>query len=215
LASRAAPSRQHVIVRYPRARFLVELARARGLLSSCAMLAAVKQAGIAMICAAFGFAAGLTARRDPPSPSPRPSPSPSPSTSMASCPAPAPCPAPVALVPPLPPTRVSPPSPALTSTPAPLLLERTTTARRETPLAAFRFVGIGPFGGLRLARVRPGTLPAALGLQTGDELLTINDFRMSDPEQALTAYARLRYADRLNLVVARNGQKTAIVYFVR
>jgi general secretion pathway protein C len=86
---------------------------------------------------------------------------------------------------------------------------------RGTPLSAFRFLGIGPHGGLRLARVRPGTLPAALGLQTGDELLTINDFRMTDPEQALTAYARLRYADRLSLVLARNGQKTSIVYFVR
>lgn len=160
------------------------------------MLVYVKQVGLAVSCAACGLAAGLSAHSAPPPvATPRPCPASTP------CPAQKPCPAPIALNP--------------SSKPPPPPIERPATTHRDTPLSAFRFLGIGPSGGLRLARVRPGTLPAALGLQTGDELLTINDFRMTDPEQALTAYARLRYADRLNLVVARNGQKTAIFYFVR
>jgi general secretion pathway protein C len=54
-----------------------------------------------------------------------------------------------------------------------------------------------------------------LGLKSGDELISINDFRLTDPQQALTAYARLRYAERLRLVIERNGAQTEIVYFVR
>lgn len=177
------------------------------------MLAHFKQIALAAICAACGFASGLTSR-------PRPLPLARPCPASTPCPAPtalapltrgvpAPCPVPIA---PTPPASVT--SPALAA-PIPPSRPDTVIPLYDTPLSAFRFVGIGPFGGLRLARVRPGTLPAALGLQTGDELLTINDFRMSDPEQALTAYARLRHAERLNLVIARKGQKTAIVYFVR
>lgn len=66
-----------------------------------------------------------------------------------------------------------------------------------------------------MARVQPGSLPAALGLRSGDELLSINDYRLTNPEQALTAYARLRYASRLNLLIERNGARTELVYFVR
>jgi general secretion pathway protein C len=58
-------------------------------------------------------------------------------------------------------------------------------------------------------------LPAALGLRGGDELLAVNDFRITDPEQALLAYARLRTAERLELSIQRDGARTAIVYFVR
>ncbi|HYQ14274.1 MAG TPA: hypothetical protein VEQ58_00900 [Polyangiaceae bacterium] len=123
------------------------------------------------------------------------------------------------------PKKVSPvPAPSVALVPAPrvAVAPPPTTAVPAAPeprgpsmLSAFRFAGVGPSGGLRLARVRPNTLPAALGLQSGDELLSINKFRLSDPEQALTAYARLRYADRLELAVQRNGQRTDIVYSVR
>ena len=116
-------------------------------------------------------------------------------------------------------TRPRPPLPALPRE-APSPAPRDTTPslagpRPPSPLQAFRFAGLGPAGGLRLARVRPGTLPAALGLQTGDELLTINNFRITDPEQALLAYSRLRTADRLQLAISRLGQRTELVYFIR
>jgi membrane-associated protease RseP (regulator of RpoE activity) len=86
---------------------------------------------------------------------------------------------------------------------------------RAPLLGSFRIVGLGPSGGLRLGRVLPQTLAAAIGLRSGDELLSINQFQLGNPEQALTAYARLRSADRLILAVARRGQRTEIVYSIR
>jgi general secretion pathway protein C len=68
---------------------------------------------------------------------------------------------------------------------------------------------------MRLARVTPGTLPDALGLQSYDELISVNGYRLNDPEQALMAYARLRSAERLSLALHRGGKATEIVYFVR
>jgi general secretion pathway protein C len=82
-------------------------------------------------------------------------------------------------------------------------------------LSAFRFLGPGSHGGLLLSRVRPGSLPDAIGLRSYDELVSINGFRVSDPEQALLAYARLRQAERLTLELHRNGGSTQIVYFIR
>jgi len=82
-------------------------------------------------------------------------------------------------------------------------------------LSSFRLVGLGPNGGLRLGRLFPASLPAAIGLQSGDELISINSFRLVDPEQALLAYARLRSADRLSLRLSRHGAQTEIVYFIR
>jgi hypothetical protein len=90
-------------------------------------------------------------------------------------------------------------------------------ARAASPslLSSFRLAGLGPNGGWRLGRVVPASLPAAIGLQSGDELISINSFRLADPEQALLAYARLRSADRLSLRLSRHGAPTEIVYFIR
>lgn len=103
----------------------------------------------------------------------------------------------------------------LVRTPATAPPEPRTPASSGSPLAAFRFAGLGPAGGLRLSRVRAGTLPDALGLRSGDELVSINDYKLADPEQALTAYARLRGAERLRLAVIRGGARTELVYFIR
>lgn len=82
-------------------------------------------------------------------------------------------------------------------------------------LSGFRVLGPGARGGVRLARVAPGSLPAALGLRSYDEIISINGYRLGDPEQALLAYARLRTAERLALKLERGGEPTEIVYFVR
>jgi general secretion pathway protein C len=58
-------------------------------------------------------------------------------------------------------------------------------------------------------------LPEALGLRSGDELISVNDFKLADPEQALNAYARLRTAERLRLAVSRGGARAELVYFIR
>jgi hypothetical protein len=114
-----------------------------------------------------------------------------------------------------PPAGIAAPPPTTAAPTLPTPPPATTPTGGPALLSAFRFQGFGAAGGLRLGRVRAGTLPATLGLQSGDELVSINDFRIADPEQALTAYARLRTADRLELAIRRNGQAMAIVYFLR
>lgn len=151
------------------------------------------------VSAAFGFAGAYVVPRAPPparvvtrvvsAPAPPPRDCPS------AAPAPAPAPRPLPKSEPTPRTE-----------PAP---------RRASPLKAFRFVGLGPAGGLRLGRVAPGSLPDALGLHSGDELISVNDFKLADPEQALNAYARLRTASRLQLAVSRGGARAELVYFIR
>jgi general secretion pathway protein C len=64
----------------------------------------------------------------------------------------------------------------------------------------------GQIIGLRLFGIRPGSLLSALGLQNGDRLETINGFSVASPEQALTAYARLRTATRLSVQLSRVGK---------
>jgi hypothetical protein len=165
---------------------------------------------IAGACGALGFGAAYFVPR--PAPPPRiltrvvtrePAPIPS-----CMCRAPAPATTSAPMTPrgrTLPPTFIGEPPPATTSGPSP----------RASALAAFRFSGLGPSGGLRLARVRAGTLPEALGLRSGDELLSINGFKISDPEQALTAYARLRTADTLRLSIQRGGVPSELLYVIR
>jgi len=61
-----------------------------------------------------------------------------------------------------------------------------------------------------LRGVRDGSLLHSLGLRDGDELHSINGFDISDPEGALTAYAKLRTADHLTLSVVRGGKPMSI-----
>ncbi|MGZ5970074.1 MAG: type II secretion system protein GspC, partial [Polyangiales bacterium] len=63
----------------------------------------------------------------------------------------------------------------------------------------------GKVVGIRLLNIRPDTLLGKLGLQTGDQLRTINGFDMSSPEKALEAYAKLRTAPQIQVGVVRNG----------
>jgi general secretion pathway protein C len=64
--------------------------------------------------------------------------------------------------------------------------------------------------GLKLSRVRPGTLMDTLGMKNGDVLQSINGFELTNPQKALEAYGRLRAADRLTLTLQRGGQPTNI-----
>jgi len=86
---------------------------------------------------------------------------------------------------------------------------------RASLLSAFRFAGFGPNGGLRLGRVTPGTLPDLLGLKTGDEVISLNGFRIAEPQQALLAYARLPYTDDWVARINRGGAMTEIRYALR
>jgi general secretion pathway protein C len=58
-------------------------------------------------------------------------------------------------------------------------------------------------------------LLATLGMEDGDRLETINGFDLTNPEQALEAYARLRTAERLILRVHRRGRPVELEVHVR
>jgi general secretion pathway protein C len=64
----------------------------------------------------------------------------------------------------------------------------------------------GSVAGIRLLGIGPGSLLAAVGLQNGDRLESINGFEVGTPEQMVTAYASLRTSPNLSLRVTRAGQ---------
>ncbi|MBW2455621.1 MAG: general secretion pathway protein GspC [Deltaproteobacteria bacterium] len=69
--------------------------------------------------------------------------------------------------------------------------------------------------GLKLSRVRPGTLFDTLGLKNGDQLSAINGFELTDPQKALEAYGRLRTADQLKLQITRGGAPVTIDFNIQ
>jgi len=69
--------------------------------------------------------------------------------------------------------------------------------------------------GIRLFGIKTDSLLAALGLQTGDRLASINGFNMGSPEKALEAYARLRTASQLDIVVNRHNADVSIVHHIK
>jgi general secretion pathway protein C len=69
--------------------------------------------------------------------------------------------------------------------------------------------------GLKMSRIREGTLLNVLGLKNGDQVQSINGFDLTDPQKALEAYGRLRTADRLTLKVNRNGKAQNIDYNIQ
>ena len=69
--------------------------------------------------------------------------------------------------------------------------------------------------GLRLSRIRKGTLLHTLGLSNGDEIRTINGFELTNPQKALEAYGRLRTANRLSLQIVRKGKPTTIDFNIQ
>lgn len=94
------------------------------------------------------------------------------------------------------PTESVPAAPALAAAPAPLLRSlRVVPEQRD-----------GRVVGLRLLGIRPSSLLGSLGLQNGDRLDSINGFSVASPEKALEAYARLRTASRLNVLLTRAGK---------
>jgi general secretion pathway protein C len=71
-------------------------------------------------------------------------------------------------------------------------------------------------GGARVVAVKPGTVVATLGIESGDRLLTINGFDVSSPEKMLEAYARLRTgATHVTVRLDRGGRTMDLEYAIR
>jgi type II secretion system protein C len=69
--------------------------------------------------------------------------------------------------------------------------------------------------GLRIAKLLPGTPLDALGLRAGDVLTSLDGIALTSPDRLLAAYARLPAAERLRLVIVRDGRAQQLDYEVR
>lgn len=69
--------------------------------------------------------------------------------------------------------------------------------------------------GLRVSRVRGGTLLDVIGVKRGDTIQSINGFDLTNPQKALEAYGRLRTASNLTLQLQRRGKPVTIEYRVQ
>lgn len=69
--------------------------------------------------------------------------------------------------------------------------------------------------GVKIYGIRRSSLLGRLGIQNGDMLRTINGFDLTEPDNVLEAYARLRSADRLSLSIERRGSPVSMDYQIR
>lgn len=69
--------------------------------------------------------------------------------------------------------------------------------------------------GFTLREVRNGGIYHSLGLMNGDVLLRINDYNISNPENALQAFTALRGMDRVQVDIVRSGTKMTMTYQIR
>jgi general secretion pathway protein C len=69
--------------------------------------------------------------------------------------------------------------------------------------------------GIRLFGLKPDSFLGVLGMENGDRLQTINGFDVANPERALEAYARIRFADKITVSVNRRGANVDLDYTIR
>lgn len=66
--------------------------------------------------------------------------------------------------------------------------------------------------GVKIYGIRRDSLLGRLGLQSGDMLISVNGFAMTQPESAFDAYQHLRYGDALFVRLERRGEERVHVY---
>jgi general secretion pathway protein C len=69
--------------------------------------------------------------------------------------------------------------------------------------------------GLRITKLAPGTPLESLGVRAGDVLASLDGIPLTSPDRLLAAYARLPTAERLRLVIVRDGRAQQLDFEVR
>ena len=69
--------------------------------------------------------------------------------------------------------------------------------------------------GIRMTGVKPGSVLALIGIESGDVLMTVNGYEIADPQRALEAYARLRTAERMTLTLRRANRDKTVDFTVK
>lgn len=73
----------------------------------------------------------------------------------------------------------------------------------------------GAIRGMKVFGIRRGSVFAALGLQNGDTITSINDTPLTNPELALEAYSRVRSAREIRVRIQRSGAEQTLTYVVQ
>ncbi len=68
--------------------------------------------------------------------------------------------------------------------------------------------------GLRFYAVARASLPAALGLRSGDVVSAVNGMEFTSPDRLLEIYSKVRELDRLSVTVQRAGKPVTLAYRV-
>jgi len=69
--------------------------------------------------------------------------------------------------------------------------------------------------GFIVREVRKNGFYDSIGMQNGDVLLRVNDFNISNPENALQAFTALRGMDNIQLHIIRNNNRMTLNYQIR
>jgi general secretion pathway protein C len=69
--------------------------------------------------------------------------------------------------------------------------------------------------GFKLYAIRPNSIFAAIQLQNGDTVKSINGMEMSSPDQALGVYTKVRTATHLTVVAERRNETVTLDYTIR
>lgn len=69
--------------------------------------------------------------------------------------------------------------------------------------------------GFIIREVRRGGIYESLGLRNGDILLSVNNFKLANPETALQAFTALKGMDKVELDILRSGEKMTLTYEIR
>jgi general secretion pathway protein C len=69
--------------------------------------------------------------------------------------------------------------------------------------------------GFKLFSIRPDSIYTKIGVQNGDVIKQINGYDLNSPEKALEIYSKLKEANRIDIVVERNGSTVRSTYNVR
>jgi general secretion pathway protein C len=64
--------------------------------------------------------------------------------------------------------------------------------------------------GVRLSGIKPNSILSTLGMKNSDVLKTINGYDMGDQDKALEAYAKLKTASKLTIVLDRGGSPVTL-----
>jgi len=73
----------------------------------------------------------------------------------------------------------------------------------------------GKADGFKLYAIRPSSVFAALGLNNGDTLHSVNGFELTSADEALEAYAKIKTATSIELSLTRRGRDLSFYYTIR